>query len=157
MGLFRKTASKRMAFFIVADILVITLSFWLAFLIRFDGNIPSQYFVYLPRLILLAVFFTIPVFYIRRLYSFSWAYVSASELISLFISTTVAFGLLSGAIFVSHYFPHFLNFPRSTIVISYILVFLFCGGLRLAKRVYLHAKGLEKFSGKDRTLIVGAG
>src|SRR3989338_6439958 len=92
MDLFKRTAAKRMAF-----------------LIRFDGQVPAQYLVYLPRLIIMAIFFIIPVFYIRRLYSFSWAYVSASELISLFISTTVAFGLLSGAIFVSHYFPHFLN------------------------------------------------
>src|SRR3989344_6380086 len=154
---FKRTAFTRLIFFVATDIVVIALSFWLAFLIRFDGQIPPQYFPYLPRLILLAVFFTVPVFYIRRLYSFSWSYVSASELISLFISTTVSFALLSGAIFVSHYFPHFLNFPRSTIVVSYGLVFIFCGSSRLAKRMYFTALGFGKTTGKDRTLIVGAG
>ncbi|HLD70758.1 MAG TPA: nucleoside-diphosphate sugar epimerase/dehydratase [Negativicutes bacterium] len=157
MDLFKRTAAKRMAFFIVTDILAIILSFWLAFLIRFDGQVPAQYLVYLPRLIIMAIFFIIPVFYIRRLYSFSWAYVSASELISLFISTTVAFGLLSGAIFVSHYFPHFLNFPRSTIFISYILVFIFASGVRFSKRIYSHGAGFSSLKGQERTLIVGAG
>src|SRR3989338_3944430 len=126
MNLFKKTAIKRTLFFIIADIFFIALSVWLAFLIRFDGQIPLQYFPFIPRIIALAILFTIPIFYIRKLYSFSWAYVSSSELISLFLSTTVSFVLLSAAIFISKYFPQFLNFPRSTIFVSYVLVFVFC-------------------------------
>jgi len=51
----------------------------------------------------------------------------------------------------------FQGFPRSTFFISYFLIFIFCGGIRFAKRIYLQLfqKGLEK--NKERTLIIGAG
>lgn len=156
-NLFKRTAIKRIAFFVAADIFFIALSVWLAFLLRFDGNIPGQYDPFIIRIIALAVIFTIPIFYFRKLYSFSWSYVSSSELISLFLSTTASFFFLSITIFASKYFPHFLNFPRSTIFISYVLVFILCGSLRLSKRIYLGTIGLGKVAGGERTLIVGAG
>lgn len=155
--LFKKNTVTRILFFVAADIGAIIFSVWLAFLIRFDGQIPPQYFVFLPRLMLLAIAFVVPVFYIRNLYSFSWSYVSSSELISLFLSTTVSFMLLSATIFLSNYFPHFLNFPRSTIFTSYVLVFVFCSLVRLSKRIYLHGLGFRRMGDKQRTLIVGAG
>lgn len=156
-NIFKKTAAKRMVFFLAADIFFIALSIWLAFLLRFDGKIPSQYDVFIIRMIILAVIFTVPVFYFQKLYSFSWSYVSASELVSLFRATTVSFIFLSIAIFISNYFPHFINFPRSTIFVSYILVFIFTSAIRLSKRIYLQQTESSRFKGQERTLIVGAG
>ncbi len=140
-----------------ADVFFVASSVWLAFMARFDGNIPAQYDSFIVRIIVLAVIFIIPVFYSQKLYSFSWSYVGASELVSLFKATTISFLFLSAAIFISHYFPHFLNFPRSTIFISYLLVFIFCSALRLAKKVYFQIKGFAGLASKERTLIVGAG
>ncbi len=155
---FKKTALTRMIFFAAADILSITLSVWLAFLMRFDGQIPAQYIPFAVIMACLAVVFLLPIFYFLNLYSFSWSYVSASEAISLFKGTTIGFAFLSIAIFISNYFPRFENFPRAVIFISYFLVFIFCGGVRFAKRVYLRKAGIKAgFGKKDRTLIVGAG
>ena len=157
MSIFKRTAIKRIIFFGVADIFFIALSIWLAFMLRFDGRIPSQYDPFIMRIIVLAVAFIIPIFYFQKLYSFSWSYVSTSELVALFKATTIAFVFLSIAIFISKYFPYFSNFPRSTIVISYILVFIFCSGARFSKRIYFQLAGFGKGFGKERTLIVGAG
>ena len=96
-------------------------------------------------------------FYFQKLYSFSWSYVSTNEAVSLFKATTASFIFLSIAIYISKYFPNFVNFPRSTIFISYILVFIFCGLIRFAKRIYVSLAGSSKTVKKDRTLIVGAG
>src|SRR3989344_3606577 len=133
-NLLKKTALKRTLFFVTTDIVFIMVSVWLAFILRFDGSIPEQYVPFLFRMIVLAIFFTIPIFYFKRLYSFSWSYVSSGELISLFI-----------------------NFPRSTIFISYFLVFIFCSLTRFSKRIYLHVVGFKRMENKERTLIVGAG
>lgn len=157
MNLFKRTAAKRMLFFIAADIIFIGLAIWVAFLIRFDGQIPEQYLIFLPRIMVLAIVFTIPVFYFQKLYSFSWSYVSANEVISIFLATTISFTFLSVTIFASSYFPHFLNFPRSTIFVSYVLVLILCGGIRFSKRIYFSVKGFSSLAGKERTLIVGAG
>src|SRR3989344_4845003 len=156
-NIFKKTVVKRILFFLVADIFFITISVWLAFILRFDGNIPQQYNPFIVRIIILTVIFTVPVFYFQKLYSFSWSYVSANELASLFKATTISFIFLSITIFASNYFPHFLNFPRSTIIISYILVFIFASGVRFSKRIYFSSIEFGRIKGQERTLIVGAG
>ena len=154
---FRKTTLTKTLFFVTADIISVAVSIWLAFIFRFDSNIPSQYFPFIYRMIGLAIIFILPVFYFQKLYSFSWSYVSTNEVISLFKGTTIAFVFLSVAIFISHYFPHFTNFPRSTIFISYLLVFILCGTVRFSKRIYLRIIGQNRLVEKERTLIVGAG
>jgi len=154
---FKRTAATRTLFFILCDIFFIAISVWLAFLLRFDGKIPSQYDPFILRMILLAIIFIIPIFYFQRLYSFSWSYVSTNELVSIFGGITISFVFLSIAIFVSKYSPYFINFPRSTIFISYLLCIIFCAGLRFSKRIYMDALRSKKITGREATLIVGAG
>jgi len=154
---FRRTALTSKLFFITADILIVSFSIWFSFFLRFEGNIPEQYFQFIYRMIGLALIFLIPIFYFHKLYSFSWTYVSTNEAIYLFRATTISFLFLSVVIFVSNYFPHFVNFPRSTIFTSYILVFILCGFVRLAKRIYMLVFSVNKNTDKPRTLIVGAG
>ncbi len=154
---FKRTAATRTLFFILSDVVVIALSIWLAFILRFDANIPSQYDPFIVRMIVLAVIFIIPIFYFKRLYSFSWSYVSTNEIVSVFWATTISFVFLAIAIFISKYSPYFINFPRSTIFISYILVFMFCSALRFSKRIYLNAIRFRKIIDREKTLIVGAG
>ena len=156
-NIFKKTALTKTIFFVATDIICAAVSVWLAFLLRFDFNIPLQYFSFIYRMIALVVIFVLPVFYFQKLYSFSWSYVSTNELISLFNATTIAFIFLAIVIFLSHHFPHFINFPRSTIVISYLIFFILCGALRFSKRIYLRVIGQNRLLEKDRTLIVGAG
>lgn len=157
MKLFNKTAATKTLFFILADILLVAFSVWLAFFLRFDGAIPSYFFPFIYRIAALAAFFAVLIFYFSGLYSFSWSYVSTNELISLFKSATASFLLLAITLYLSRYFPRFANFPRSTIFISYILTFIFCGGLRLSKRIYLRVRGFSAAGGGRKTLIVGAG
>ena len=122
-NLFKRTILTRTIFFIAADVAIVALSVWLAFLIRFDASIPPQYAGFVARMIQLAIIFIIPVFYFSRLYSFSWSYVSTSELVSLFKAVTISFIFLGIAIYISKYFPKFYNFPRSVIFISYFFLF----------------------------------
>ena len=155
--LFKRNRLTKVIFFVAADVFLITLAFLIAFLIRFEGQIPQQYFILIPRIIILAIIFIIPIFYFQKLYSFSWSYVSASEAISLFLATTISFLFLGITLYISKYVPYFTNFPRSVIFISYILVFIFSSSLRFAKRIYFHISRFNKMAGKERTLIVGAG
>ncbi len=155
--IFPRTSLTRMMFFIISDIILITLSVYLAFLLRFDSNIPEQYFPVIQKFIILALTFSLPIFYFSRLYSFSWSYVSAEELISLIKASTISFLFLALSLYISKDFPFFSGFPRSTLFVSYFLVILFCGGIRFSKRIYLQVfqGGINK--NKERTLIVGAG
>jgi len=155
---FLKTATTRTVFFVIWDILLISFSVWLAFLLRFEGKIPSEQITHLKNLIFLALVFSLPIFYFFKLYSFTWVYVSTEELISLSKATLLSFLLSSVTFLIFRDLPQFSVFPRSTLFISYFLIFFFSGGIRFSKRIYLQIfqKGLKKEE-KSRTLIVGAG
>jgi len=161
MSFLKRTPSTRLLFFLFFDVILISLSIYISFLLRFDGIVPAEYLdgKEIQKLAVWAIAFCLPMFYFFRLYSFSWSYVSTQELVSLFKATTIAFSFLGIAIFFSNEFHFFVGLPRSVFIISYFLVFALCGGLRLSKRIYLVALGGGKRTekGKERTLIVGAG
>lgn len=155
--LFAKIINTRMLLFMVSDVLLVSLSVWLAFLIRFEGQIPNRYFPNIQGIILLALVITIPLFYFFKLYYFSWSYVGLNELLSLIKATALSFLLLTAFYFVFRDRAIFSGFPRSTLFISYFLIFLFSGALRFSKRIYSQIIQKKKEGDKEKTLIVGAG
>ncbi|MCX6720094.1 MAG: polysaccharide biosynthesis protein, partial [Candidatus Staskawiczbacteria bacterium] len=154
-----RTRTTRFLFFLAADIVLISLAIFISFLMRFEGVIPLQYFSdgVITKDVFLTVFFCLPLFYFFGLYSFSWSYVSTQELISLFKAQTLGFIFLSVAIFFSKDFPWFAGLPRSVFFFSYFIIFIFCGGVRFSKRIYLRTSGNARRTEKGKTLIVGAG
>lgn len=151
-----RTKLFRTLFFLIADALFILFAVWAAFFIKFDAQIPENYFFDIWQIGGLSLIFLLPMFYFSGLYSFSWSYVSVREMISLFKAVTAAFFFIFLAIFISKKYPAFIGFPRSVLVISYFLIFIFCGALRLSKRLYFTLIAKNNIL-KERTLIIGAG
>ena len=155
--IFKRTTKAKIIFFIAGDIVLISSSVFLAFLVRFEGGIPSRYFSNIEGIIILSLLVTLPVFYFFKLYYFTWAYASAEELISLAKGAISSFLIVAATFFILKDYPAFSGFPRSALFISYFFVFILCGGLRFSKRIYLQIFPLRKQGGKERTLIIGAG
>jgi len=155
----RKTAKTRMIFFMVNDLVLIPAAIALSFFLRFEGQIPLQYYDVIGLMTFLTLIFSIPIFYFNGLYSFSWSYVSAGELVSLVKATIISFSFLGAAFFIFRDYSVFSGFPRSTIFMSFFLVVLFCGGIRFSKRFYLQTfkKNIKGKEGDSKVLIVGAG
>lgn len=154
-NIFKERSRIRHFAFFAADIILISFSIFLAFFLRFDGKIPESYFNgTLWEMIIIALIFCLYIFNYFRLYSFSWAYVSTEELVSLMKAVFLSFIFIVAALMLLREFSIIGSFPRSTLIISFFLVFIFCGGIRIAKRVFLQ---LFKRRGGNRVLIVGAG
>ena len=155
--LFQRTDRKRIVWFLFWDVIIILSSLYFAFLLRFDGKIPSSY---LEQFRIYAIFFLavkLPIFYYFRLYHMSWRYVGFYELISVVKATTLSAILLGAIAFLK---PNFLFhvFPRSILIIDFLLTLSMVGGLRILKRSYIQVFKLEKNSKhQKRILIVGAG
>src|SRR3989338_6384812 len=135
---------KRKIPFLFADIILIAFSVFTAFLLRFEGQIPSQYSTNILGMIFLTLIISLPFFYFFKLYFFSWAYVSTGELISLAKATIFSFFFVGAILFILKNHPIFLGFPRSTLFITFFLIFFFSGATRFLKRIYLQTL----FSGK---------
>lgn len=153
-------AKHKKAVFFVGDVILIAFSVLLAFMVRFEMQIPEQYFPIIIRLILLGWAFYLPALFLNRLYSFSWSYVSADELISLIRAAGMALLLQTAVFYLFRESPFFSGFPRSTIFIAAFFIFGFCGATRFAKRIYLQlfkSRFNENNKDKTRILIAGAG
>ncbi|MFH1657155.1 MAG: nucleoside-diphosphate sugar epimerase/dehydratase [bacterium] len=157
--IFKRTKKNRTIFFIVWDVVLIVSAICLAFFLRFEGDIPLKYFEgIIQATILLTLIFCLANFYFFRLYSFTWAYASTQEMISLVKALSLGFLGLGASLFLLRDSQIFVvaSYPRSIFFISYFLIFIFTGGIRFSKRIYRQIlKPGEKE--KEATLIVGAG
>lgn len=153
-GIWRKLA------FLFADVVVLALSLYLAFLLRFDAHIPSRFldmfFLTLP----LALALKIPLLVLFRMYRFSWAYVGMEELYNTSLACGVGSLAFAAVLFLLRHWPAVSGMPRSVLVIDFAFTLIGLGGIRLSKRAVRHAftrtRGSQGNGGR-RTLIVGAG
>jgi len=142
----------RFPFIVLAHLLIIFLSNYLAFWLRFDGNIPANYarlmVSSLPWLLLIRISTLIA----YRLYRGLWRYTSVWDL-----SKIVQVTLISS--FVFFLFTHFIlgirEYPRSVFLFDSVLLIFFMGGIRMPWRIYRELKRKSR-KGK-RVLIFGAG
>ena len=141
----------------LVDFALITASFALAYLLRFEGGgPPNQRHLFLSALpVLLAARYA--VFILLGLYSSVWRYMSARDAIRIPIAVFVSEGLAVLFLALSQT-TSFETYSRSVFVIDAILCTLLVGASRLGERAL--APLLATFAGRDRrrrTLIVGAG
>ena len=155
-----RTTFKRTVFFLLGDVVLISLACWLGFLLRFDGTIDPKYFLMIKGFIAIAVLLTVFFFILERLYSISWAFVSVRELLKLFRAIIASFASIGAIFFILKDYSIFQGFPRSIIFISGFLALLLTGGFRFSKRIYLHGFKKVNRNGKIKInpiLIIGAG
>jgi len=126
---------------------------FLAFYIRFEGNIPQAAMVMVPYSILTLLLLRLPLFHVFGLYRGLWRYAGMTDLQKILLSASIssaAFAMIVYWGFESH------AYPRSVIVIDWLLVVGFTGGVRFAMRSYRDLMRAKDKAGK-RTLVIGAG
>jgi FlaA1/EpsC-like NDP-sugar epimerase len=143
-----------MIVFLVGDVILLSLSLYLSFLFRFDWNVPPHYAfgLYIP----VFVAARIPVFLFFRLYSMSWSFAGAYELIGIAKGLTLSTMMIAFVVYVMNPDGIFTGFPRSIVLLDYVLSLFLIGSFRLSRRFYFHFTERPSAKGK-RTLIVGAG
>ena len=148
---------KRILFFGIFDILAISLSLYLAFLVRFDFAYQSPYinkFFYTSLPFFLVI--KLSSFSFFRMYHFSWQYVSLKDFYNIFKAV-----VLSGFFLVMLIFYFKINkltgFPRSILIIDVLITLFFISSIRISKRLFLESAKWKKSPMKNSTLILGAG
>ena len=130
--LFNSMSPHRYPIAAVAQSALLVAAHYLAFLIRFDGQIPDREFhLFLqtaPALLALQLL----LFHPFRLYRGLWRYVSIQDLKSIAASLTLssaAWWLLSGLV------RPFAGYPRSVMILDWVLSLALLGGVRLLRRI----------------------
>lgn len=148
---------KRRLLLILIDSLIIGTSIYMAYLLRFDFNIPFQYLTTLPYVLWLLISLTILFYMLFKIYRRVWRYASIGDLLSIIKGTALSFGVF----YIIH--QHFINkvnpdliVPRSIYPISMMIIILGIGGSRLIWRMWTDSYSKIQPHHR-RALIVGAG
>ena len=161
----RRSIVIRNRYFVLSDLLLTALSAALGFAIRLDGPLFSSFLPVCIAFILMAIVIKIPIYYAFGLYRRYWQYASVYEMLTIFAATSVASAVLAVLIMlVILPLGWFARFPRSVLIIDWLLSLFFIGGIRFSVR-FLGEFGSLKGSGAPifqrkalrRVLIVGAG
>lgn len=163
----------------ITDALLTNAAVIIALLIRFEGNPPQRYVYEYEKVALVYTVLTIAIFALIGMYSNLWRYASVGD------ASTVLWGALGSAflLFVLVYgvprvglrlgwqgLPLVKSFPRSVVILTFLLITALTGGLRFSLR-YAHrsawargprsrfrGRGSSSSNGRQtRVLVVGAG
>lgn len=146
---------RRRLFVFGLDVVLIGLSFFSAFMLRFDFKIPSAFMHLFWQGLATALVIKPLVLLLSGLYRNLWRYASLQDGVEIAKVVTVS-SIISG--FTLMYLRHFAPYPRSIFILDWFLLLGMVVASRLVWRVYRETVIMPRrnLSGK-RTLIVGAG
>ena len=147
----RPTSLKRTGFFLLFDILISIATILLAYLLRFNFDIPLTFVDGIFKMMLILIPLKIVIFFAFKIYFVAWRFFGLMEYRRIIIAHVVAYTLFS-LIFIL-FNNYFLPFPRSAILIELFLSIFFIGFLRISKRLYLENSQSNR---QKRTLLFGA-
>lgn len=153
--------TEKMLMLLLADSLIILISYFTALLLRFDfvfSSIPKEYLTGYLWSMPFWIISTVVVFYICRLYHSIWRLASVAELQMILIAYAVLAVVYSvGMLFME------MRMPRSYYFIGFLLSFLLTTGMRFSYRIlrfYINSSTTELNSEKtekEHIMVIGAG
>ncbi len=157
----RPTPLLRAAVFFAGDLAVWVIALVGAFLIRFDGSIPPIYLDDPPVLLLLFVPVKTAWNWVFRLYQISWRSVGLSELLNIFKAAGAAMLTIAAGLVLLRHIDVFREFPRSVLVLDFVLSFCGVGLIRVSRRIWQRQfnwlRGRRTGGEGPPVLLVGAG
>ncbi len=150
--LLKPTKFSRFAFFLLGDIFISILSVYIAFLLRFSGDIPNEFYkgALLSASSLTAI--KICYFWFLRIYLVPWRFFGLYEARKLFYAHAMAALTFLIVFFLAS--KIFNPFPRSVIIIDAAISFILISGVRISKRMFLSEK--KNITNNEPCIVVGA-
>ena len=140
-------------FKVLIDTVSISLSYYLAFLLRFEGSIPplmKEYYLFTIPLIIIVRMVS---FYLLGIYEGPWRYIGVADFLRILKASGL--GCLATAL-ILWTFPFFGVLSWSILLIDFNLLFIFMIGTRGSFRILEHLY-LTHENGAKRILIYGLG
>jgi UDP-GlcNAc:undecaprenyl-phosphate GlcNAc-1-phosphate transferase len=145
---------KRRIFEVLLDVVLVILSYWCAYAIKFGPFSNSPAWQLFLRTLPVLVFVKMFVFLVMGVYRGLWRYTSVGDLI-VFLKAVVLSSV--GSLMVVLFAFRFQGFSRTAFVIDGVLMFMFLAGSRLAFRLFRQMLPVNGGHNGRRVLIYGAG
>lgn len=149
--LFQPTNLKRTLFFVILDIVISVATIYLAFLLRFNFDIPERFISGMFKMMVFFIPIKIVIFFLFKIYFIAWRFFGLAEYRRIITAHLLAYLIFS--LIYQLFENYFIPFPRSAIIIDLFLSLFFIGLIRISKRIYLE-RGWNLY--QKKMLIVGA-
>ena len=130
---FRPTALKRTLFFLFLDMVLSFASLYLAYLLRFNFQVPSLFLHSFWIIFAVLVPIKLLSLYLFRNYFIVWRFFGLSDAKNIIKAHLLAYALF-GLIYLL-FESYFTPFPRSVIIIDFFLSLILIGTLRISRRM----------------------
>ena len=164
MEIRRRAVVIRNRYFVLGDVILTVLSAILSFAIRLDIPLFWSHLPLCLFFVCVALVIKLPIYYLFGLYRRYWRYASVKEIMNILGATTLASLLLAFVSLVFFVPAGWSGFPRSALVIDWLLSMFLVGGMRFSVRsmgeIGPLRNGNDQHAGKgkpQRVLVVGAG
>jgi len=147
-----QTVVRKKLILIILDLLLIAASYYLAFLIRFEGDIPENYLLTFKTSLSMFIIIRLSMFLYFKLYSGYYRYASINDLNQILKAVTTG----SILIVLPAMFFGYGTIPRGVFVIEWLVMIILLGGSRFLIRSARELFPRIWVTGK-RTFIIGAG
>jgi UDP-GlcNAc:undecaprenyl-phosphate GlcNAc-1-phosphate transferase len=145
---------KRRIFEVLLDLILILLSYWCAYALKFGAFSGSNAWKLFLRTLPVLVFVKMAAFLVMGVYRGIWRYTGLDNLI-VFAKAVVLGSVLSVLVILFAF--RFEGFSRTIFVLDGLLMFLFLAGSRMAFRLFREVLPVSGDSDGRRVLIYGAG
>ncbi|WP_019534273.1 polysaccharide biosynthesis protein [Paenibacillus ginsengihumi] len=146
------SSKQRTAILVAIDVLIVWISIYSSYLLRFGGNVPPLYYKQCMIYGLCSIAVCLLTAGYFKLYQRVWQYASIGELVAILaavfitcLAATAVAGLLTGR-----------SVPLSIVLRAYETILLLMGGVRFVWRVY-RDRMYRIPTNKRKALIIGAG
>jgi UDP-GlcNAc:undecaprenyl-phosphate GlcNAc-1-phosphate transferase len=146
--------NKRRIAEVMVDLALICVSYYTAYLLRFEGTINNANYILIKNSLPWVILIRMLCLWQFGLYRGIWRYIGINDLISLFKAVSFSSAFIILAITLRFRFG---EYSRVVFVIDWLLTLFFLSGIRVFIRAMDEYFSRQRLSGKKRLLIIGAG
>ena len=155
--MYKAIKRNRQIILMAIDITAIVFSFIFAYLLRFDFKIPSEFSYLIKSWLPLFIIIQLVFFNLSGFYDVIWRFTSVWEMLRIIKWVTIS--CLTG-FFVLGLYHGWAGYPRSVLLIFYLLNIFTISMSRVSVRVYFshfHHNSTRNSGPKKRLILIGAG
>ena len=152
--------SKNLFVLILADIVLLTIAYFLAYIVRFEAHVGANELLVIKQTIVPILLCKLAVFYFFNLYRGMWRYTSIVDLLNVIKAVLVSSAIIITVILM---LSRFQGFSRSIFIIDAVFSLILIAGIRLVIRLLLstttfslNKNGINGNKHK-KMIIIGAG
>jgi UDP-GlcNAc:undecaprenyl-phosphate GlcNAc-1-phosphate transferase len=146
--------SRRRIAEIIMDLILISVAYFSAYLIRFEGHLLNPNLTFFVNTLPWVVIVKVTTFYYFGVYQSIWRYVGIRDMMAILKGATLSTLIIMGGIVIT---VRFQEYSRAVFIVDWLFTVVMIGGSRLALRsLKEYLIDYRKSNGK-KAIIIGAG